>query len=94
MAIRASFQVKLFLVALSAAAIALAVAGGIFTASMRTQTEARIEQTLVAEARLAAELLSQTLAAGRPTPARSMPRPAASASCSAPASHSSPRMAA
>jgi two-component system, OmpR family, phosphate regulon sensor histidine kinase PhoR len=59
MAIRASFQVKLFLVALSAAAIALAVAGGIVTASMRTQTEARINQTLVAQARLAAELLSQ-----------------------------------
>jgi two-component system phosphate regulon sensor histidine kinase PhoR len=60
MAMRASFQLKLFMVALSAAAIALVVAGGIFTAAMRTQTENRIEHTLVSEARLAAELLSQT----------------------------------
>jgi two-component system phosphate regulon sensor histidine kinase PhoR len=36
------------------------VAGGIFTAAMRSQTENRIEQTLVAEARLAAELVSQS----------------------------------
>ncbi|HEX7793521.1 MAG TPA: ATP-binding protein [Vicinamibacterales bacterium] len=55
---RTSFQTKLFFAALSAALLALLVAGGLFAAAMRRQTDARIEQTLVAEARLAAELLS------------------------------------
>jgi two-component system phosphate regulon sensor histidine kinase PhoR len=52
-----TFQVKLFLASLSAALIALAVAGGLFTVSLRSQLDARIERTLVAEANLAAELL-------------------------------------
>jgi two-component system phosphate regulon sensor histidine kinase PhoR len=52
-----SFQHRLFLAALSAAVLALAIAGLIFTISMRRQTDERIEQTLLAEARLAAELL-------------------------------------
>jgi two-component system, OmpR family, phosphate regulon sensor histidine kinase PhoR len=56
---RPSFQIKLYLVALAAAALALAVAGMLFAATMRRQTEVRIEQTLTAEARLAAELLRQ-----------------------------------
>jgi two-component system phosphate regulon sensor histidine kinase PhoR len=56
---RTSFQTKLFLAALSAALLALLVAGSLFAISMRRQTDARIEQTLVAQARLAAELLSQ-----------------------------------
>jgi two-component system, OmpR family, phosphate regulon sensor histidine kinase PhoR len=57
---RASFRTKLFLVGLSAAIIALAVAGALFAESMRSRTDARIEDTLVAEARLAAELLSRS----------------------------------
>jgi two-component system phosphate regulon sensor histidine kinase PhoR len=56
---RSSFQTKLFLAALSAAVIALLVAGAFFAIAIRRQTDARIEQTLIAEARLAAELLSR-----------------------------------
>jgi two-component system phosphate regulon sensor histidine kinase PhoR len=55
-----TFQTKVFLAALSAAVIALLVAGAAFATSMRRQTDARIEQTLTAEARLAAELLGHT----------------------------------
>jgi two-component system, OmpR family, phosphate regulon sensor histidine kinase PhoR len=53
---------------LSAALLALLVAGGLFAASMRRQTDARIEQTLVAEARLAAELLSHAAPSTSATP--------------------------
>ena len=53
-----SFQQRLFLAALTTAALALGVAGVLLTPLMRSQTNARIEQTLEAEARLAAELLS------------------------------------
>jgi two-component system, OmpR family, phosphate regulon sensor histidine kinase PhoR len=53
-----SFRTKLFLAALSTAVIALVVAGLLFGESMRIRTDARIEQTLVAEARLASELLA------------------------------------
>jgi two-component system, OmpR family, phosphate regulon sensor histidine kinase PhoR len=56
---RVTFQVKVFLASLSAAVLALAVAGMLFAISMRRQTNARIERTVVAEARLAAELLGQ-----------------------------------
>jgi two-component system phosphate regulon sensor histidine kinase PhoR len=52
-----TFQTKVFLAALSSAVIALLVAGYFFATSVRRQTDERIEQTLVAEARLAAELL-------------------------------------
>jgi two-component system phosphate regulon sensor histidine kinase PhoR len=52
-----NFQTKIFLAALSAAVLALAIAGAGVTTSMRGQINARIEQTLLAEARLAAELL-------------------------------------
>src|ERR1700741_4427971 len=52
-----SFQTRFFFAALSAAVIALAVAGALFATTMRRQIDARIENTLVAEARLAAELL-------------------------------------
>jgi two-component system phosphate regulon sensor histidine kinase PhoR len=52
-----NFQAKLFLSALSAVVLALVIAGALFAASMRRETDARIERTLVAEARLAAELL-------------------------------------
>jgi two-component system phosphate regulon sensor histidine kinase PhoR len=56
---RTSFQTKLFLVALSAAVLALAVAGLLFAVSARAATNARIESTLMAEARLASELLGR-----------------------------------
>ena len=55
-----NFQTKLFLTALSAAALALAIAGVGVATSMRRQINVRIEQTLVAEARLAAELLGDS----------------------------------
>jgi two-component system phosphate regulon sensor histidine kinase PhoR len=51
------FQTRIFLSALSAAVLGLAVAGSLFVVSMRRDTDARIEQTLVGDARLAAELL-------------------------------------
>jgi len=54
---RARFQTKLFLAALSAAIIALAVAGVLFATTIRRQIDARIEATLTAEARMAADLL-------------------------------------
>jgi two-component system, OmpR family, phosphate regulon sensor histidine kinase PhoR len=56
---RTTFQTKFFFAALSASIIALAVAGILFATSMRRQTNARIESTLVAEARLAADLLAR-----------------------------------
>jgi two-component system phosphate regulon sensor histidine kinase PhoR len=55
-----SFRTTLFFAALSTAIIALVVAGLLFAQSMRRQADQRIEQTLVAEARLASELLSHT----------------------------------
>ena len=45
---------------LSAAVIALAVAGALFATTMRQQTNARIDATLVANARLTAELLTRS----------------------------------
>jgi two-component system phosphate regulon sensor histidine kinase PhoR len=56
---RATFQTKFFFAALSTAIIALAVAGVLFATTMRRQIDRRIEQTLVAEARLAADLLAR-----------------------------------
>ena len=56
---RATFQTKFFFAALSAAVLALAVAGALFATTMRRQTNERIESTLVAEAKLAADLLSR-----------------------------------
>src|SRR5215208_5169688 len=55
----ARFQTKLFLAALSAAMIALAVAGALFATTIRRQIDARIEATLTAEARMAADLLGR-----------------------------------
>jgi two-component system, OmpR family, phosphate regulon sensor histidine kinase PhoR len=54
---RGSFQLKLFLIALASAAIALVVAGLLMAETMRREGNARLEDTLVEEARLAAELL-------------------------------------
>ncbi len=59
---RASFQTKFFFAALSAAIIALTVAGVLFASTMRARTNARIEETLVTEARLAADLLGRAAA--------------------------------
>jgi two-component system phosphate regulon sensor histidine kinase PhoR len=56
---RATFQTKFFLAALSAAIIALAVAGVLFATAMRSRIDERIESTLVAEAQLAADLLGR-----------------------------------
>src|SRR5437868_3170315 len=56
---RATFQAKFFVAALAASVIALAVAGALFATTMRRQIDRRIEDTLVAEARLAADLLSR-----------------------------------
>jgi two-component system, OmpR family, phosphate regulon sensor histidine kinase PhoR len=53
------FQTKLFIAALSSALIALVVAGVFFSMTIRRQLDERIERTLVAEARLAANLLSR-----------------------------------
>jgi two-component system phosphate regulon sensor histidine kinase PhoR len=55
-----SFRTTLFLAAISTAIIALVVAGLLFGESMRRRTDERIEQTLVSEARLAADLLSRS----------------------------------
>jgi two-component system phosphate regulon sensor histidine kinase PhoR len=56
---RASFQTKLFMAAFSAAVLALVVAGLFFARSMRRQADVRIENTLIAEARLASMLLAR-----------------------------------
>lgn len=56
---RASFQAKFFVAALGSALIALGIAGLLFAARMRAQTDAHIESALVAEARLAAELIGR-----------------------------------
>ncbi|MFN7914878.1 MAG: ATP-binding protein [Vicinamibacterales bacterium] len=56
---RASFQVKLFLAGVSAAVLTLAVAGVLFAFTLQRQTNARVEQTLKSEARVAAELLAR-----------------------------------
>jgi two-component system phosphate regulon sensor histidine kinase PhoR len=67
---RPSFQSKLFLAAIAAVALALVVAGALFATAMRTELDARIENTLGAEARLASELLGRAggLPAGDPVP--------------------------
>src|SRR5207245_208913 len=60
-----TFQTKLFAAATVAAAIALAVAGALVATSTVRRTDERIEQTLVAEARLAADLLAREAPAPR-----------------------------
>jgi two-component system phosphate regulon sensor histidine kinase PhoR len=61
-------QTKLFSAAAAASVIGLVVAGGLFARTTAQQTDQRIEQTLVAEAKLAGELLARatpdTLRAG------------------------------
>jgi len=55
-----TFQTRLFVAATAAAIIALAVAGALIATTMARRTDERIEQTLVAEARLAADLLDRS----------------------------------
>jgi two-component system phosphate regulon sensor histidine kinase PhoR len=55
-----SFRLKLFLSLLFAATFAILVAGLLFARSGRSQTNSRIEQTLVAEALLSSELLDHS----------------------------------
>jgi len=54
-----SFQTRFFYAAFTSALIALVVAGLLFATMIRGQVDARIEDTLVSEARLAAELLAE-----------------------------------
>ena len=49
-----TFQTKLFSAATAAATISLAVAGVLLSTTMARRTNERIEQTIVAEAKLAA----------------------------------------
>ena len=65
--IRTRFQTRFFFAALSAAILALAVAGALFATTMRSQMDTRIEATLIAEARMAGDLL------GRGTQPTSLP---------------------
>ncbi|MGE5244030.1 MAG: ATP-binding protein [Betaproteobacteria bacterium] len=55
-----SFRTRLFLAALAAAAIALAVAGLLFARLTRERTDRQIQNTLVADARMGAELLARS----------------------------------
>ncbi len=57
--LRLPFRAKLFLSALTAAALGLAVAGALVAQSMRARTNAQIEQTLAAHAHLTAEVLGR-----------------------------------
>jgi two-component system, OmpR family, phosphate regulon sensor histidine kinase PhoR len=57
---RPTFRAQLFVAALATTSIALIVAGVMFGAAMRRAMNARIESTLVEEARLAAELLADS----------------------------------
>jgi two-component system phosphate regulon sensor histidine kinase PhoR len=59
MPFRATFQAKFFVAALAATVIALAVAGSLFATRMRAQIDQQIEDTLVAEARMAADLIAR-----------------------------------
>jgi two-component system phosphate regulon sensor histidine kinase PhoR len=54
-----TFRAQVFFAAFAVALIALVVAGALFATVMRRQIDARIEGTLVAEARLAADLLAR-----------------------------------
>ena len=57
--LRTRFQTRFFFAALSAAILALTVAGALFATTMRSQMDARIEATLIAEARMAGDLLGR-----------------------------------
>jgi two-component system phosphate regulon sensor histidine kinase PhoR len=63
-----TFQTKLFSAATVAAALALVVAGALFATTTARRTDERIERTLIAEARLAADLLSRGAPPAAPSP--------------------------
>jgi two-component system phosphate regulon sensor histidine kinase PhoR len=63
----ATFQTRFFVAAFSASVIALAVAGTLFATTMQRQIDARIENTLVAETRLAADLIARQSQTDQPT---------------------------
>ncbi len=69
---RASFQTKLFLAAFSSALLALVVAGVIVSLTLRRDTTTRVEQTLTAEARLAAALIESSRTAAGAAQARDL----------------------
>jgi two-component system phosphate regulon sensor histidine kinase PhoR len=54
-----SFRTKLFLAAFATATAALVVAGLLFAQSMKRRADEQLERTLIAEARLASELLAR-----------------------------------
>ncbi len=58
------FRTKLFLTSLTTVAIALIVAGLLFGRSMGRRIDEQLERTLIAEARLASELLSHDMSIG------------------------------
>ena len=64
---RTSFQTKLFLATFATAFIALSVAGVLFAVTTRRQTNSQVEQTLRAEARLVADVLSADAATAPPS---------------------------
>ncbi len=63
-----TFRTKFFLVGLSSGLIALLVGGVLIAQALRTRTNARIEETLVAEARLTAELVARGAPAAASVP--------------------------
>ncbi len=63
---RTSFQTKLFLATFATAFLALTVAGVLFAVTTRRQTNAQVEQTLRAEARLVAEVLTSNPGSASP----------------------------
>ena len=74
----AGFRTKLFAAALSSAVIALAVAGVLFAQRIQHRADAQIQNTLVAEARLVAELVERSASeAGAPSIAALGPSAAA-----------------
>src|ERR1044072_1300054 len=52
------FRAKLFLAACGTAAVSLAIAAFLISAAVTSETEQQIEQSLIAQTRLTAELLS------------------------------------
>ncbi len=61
-----TFRTKIFLTALTSAAVALAVAAALVSWSVRRDLESRIQRDLTAQARVAAETLSHRTAATEP----------------------------
>jgi len=69
---RTSFQTKLFLATFATAFLALAVAGVLFSWTTRRQTNAQVEQTLRAEARLVADVMTANASTSSANSTRSL----------------------